>query len=54
MAEYLDMKVVFTGSTTRRTELYHRILKMYYPNFKKDFILTALKDDGNENYAEVF
>lgn len=51
--EHPDIKIVFAGSTARRTELYHRILKMYYAEFKKDFIITALKDDGNENYSEV-
>lgn len=52
-AENPDIKVVFAGSTARRTELYQRILKMYYPGFKKDFIITALRDNGNENYTEV-
>ncbi|HRH47749.1 MAG TPA: hypothetical protein PLP23_03285 [Panacibacter sp.] len=52
-AEYPDIKIVFAGSTVRRTELYHRILKMYYTGFKKEFIITALKDDGNESYSEV-
>ncbi len=51
--EYPDMKIVFSGSATRRTELYHRILRMYYSGFKKNFIITALKNDGNKHYSEV-
>lgn len=51
--EYPDIKIVFTGSTVRRTTLYRRILKMYYVGFKKGFIITALKDNGNETYSEI-
>lgn len=51
--EYPDIKIVFAGSTARRTTLYYRILKMYHASFKKNFIITSLKDEGNENYSEV-
>lgn len=41
--EYPDIKIVFAGSTARRTELYHRILKMYYLDFKKRFYYNSFK-----------
>jgi hypothetical protein len=40
--EYIDVKIIFTGSTSRRTTLYHRILKMYYQSFIKEFVITGL------------
>lgn len=41
-------KIVFTGSTSRRTVLYHRILKIYYADFNSQFKITAyvMKDGG--------
>lgn len=47
-AEYPAIKIVFTGSTSARTSLYHRILKIYYPAFSKGFMITALIKDKNE------
>ena len=45
-----DIKIMFTGSTLQRTNLYHRILSTYYFPFSKDFKITALakNEDGNE------
>jgi hypothetical protein len=51
--EYPNTTIVFTGSTTSRTRLYQRILKTYYQAFRRNFIITALYDNGNQNYMEV-
>ena len=36
-----SLKIIFTGSTPERTNLYNRILRMYYTEFSKDFFITA-------------
>ncbi len=36
------LKIAFTGSTAARTKLYNRILKMYYFEFSKEFLITGL------------
>ena len=36
-----SLKIIFTGSTPERTNLYNRILRMYYAEFSKDFFITA-------------
>jgi len=36
---------MFTGSTSQRTNLYHRILRTYYFSFSKDFKITALAEN---------
>ena len=40
-----DIKIMFTGSTSQRTNLYHRILRTYYFSFSKDFKITALAEN---------
>lgn len=40
-AEFPNAKIVFTGSTNERTKLYGRILRMYYQEFRKEFIISA-------------
>lgn len=50
---YPDIKIVFTGSTIKRTQFYQRILATYYPFFIKSFVITALYDNGTDNYQEV-
>ncbi len=49
---HFHVKVVFTGSTEERTALYRRILKMYFSEFSKDFVISGLIMVGNE-YREV-
>ena len=50
--EYPYAKVVFSGSTPTRTALYRRILKVYYPTFSNEFIISALIE-GSLGYREV-
>lgn len=44
-----NAKVAFAGSTTGRTNLYARILKMYHEEFCKVFKITALIRVGRSN-----
>jgi hypothetical protein len=47
-AQYPYVKIIFTGSTSGRTALYQRILKMYYQSFfKKNFTITGLINSEN-------
>lgn len=48
-AQHPGAKIFFTGSTQERTNLYARILKMYYPEFSKEFSITALIRVGRIN-----
>jgi hypothetical protein len=41
-SKHPDAKIVFAGSTHGRTNLYARILKLYYQDFSKEFRITAL------------
>ena len=45
---YPNTRIFFAGSTKERTRLYARILKTYYPNFSKQFIISALVEEGDE------
>jgi hypothetical protein len=47
-AKYPFLKIFFSGSTPVRTNLYSRILKMYYHEFKGEFIITALIREGTD------
>ena len=40
--------VLFTGSTTTRTQVYGRIIAMYYQEFSAEFVVTGLDDSFNE------
>jgi hypothetical protein len=46
------IKIVFTGNSQVRTSMYFRILKMYYTDFRKTYVITALVKDGGQ-FAEV-
>ena len=47
--QHPNAKVAFAGSSTERTRLYTRILKMYYKDFCKEFKITALIRVGRSN-----
>lgn len=51
--EYQESKIVFTGSTARRTAFYQRILKTYYDIFTEEFIITGLVETGKDSYEEM-
>jgi hypothetical protein len=51
-ARYPETVILFEGSTEERSRLYQRILRNYYPNFKQEFALHALKWD-KENFRVV-
>jgi len=40
--QFPHLKIAFTGSTPGRTNLYNRILKTYYLEFSKEFIITGM------------
>jgi hypothetical protein len=44
---YPNTRIFFAGSTKERTRLYARILKTYYPNFSKQFIISVLVEKGD-------
>jgi hypothetical protein len=47
-----DAYIFFVGSTEERTKLYSRILRMYYAQFCKEFIIKALIKK-KDSYEEV-
>lgn len=47
-------KIAFTGSTPNRTQLYERILRMYFNSFSNDFIITALTVSGDPPVEKLF
>jgi hypothetical protein len=51
-AQFPEIKIVFTGSTKERTKLYARILRMYYEDISKEFVVTAFIYVEN-SYKEV-
>ncbi|HWK02443.1 MAG TPA: hypothetical protein VNS58_02350 [Puia sp.] len=51
-AQFPGIELFFIGSTAERTKLYARILKMYYNEFRKEFIIRGLIVSG-ESYIEV-
>lgn len=42
-----NTRIFFAGSTDERTRLYARILKTYYLNFSKQFVISALVGEGD-------
>jgi hypothetical protein len=49
---YPRSDVFFTGSTKERTKLYNWIIKMYYPIFRREFIVAgALMIQGRFHYS---
>lgn len=45
--EFHDATIVFVGSSEERTRLYRRILRNYYLNFSKEYIIAAfILSDG--------
>lgn len=50
--QYPEAEIFFTGSTQARTRLYTRIVKNYYPEFSKEFIVNVLIKDGG-GYIEI-
>lgn len=53
-AEYPQIEVFFTGSTTQRTRLYARILKTYYPLFNKEFVISGITRAKNKTKRTLF
>lgn len=53
-SENPEAKIVFTGSTPKRTRLYQRILKTYYDFYRKDFTITALSQAKDGSAEELF
>ena len=49
---YPDVQIFFAGSTLQRTRLYTRILKTYYPNFSKQFVINGLIEEG-DTYSQL-
>lgn len=45
---YPHYRISFMGSTSERTLLYARILKMYYQEFSKDFIIKGVTKETEE------
>jgi len=45
--EFPELTVMVRGSTTERTKLYSRILKMYYAEFSKEFHISGLIEDAS-------
>ncbi|MES2331530.1 MAG: hypothetical protein V4539_18135 [Bacteroidota bacterium] len=39
--QFPHLKIAFTGSTPGRNRMYNRVLKMYYKEFSKEFVITA-------------
>lgn len=46
-AQFPNAEIFFTGSTQARTRLYARIVKNYYSEFSKEFIISVLIKDGD-------
>ena len=53
LTDYPTAKIIFTGSTLRRTKLYQRILTTYFEVFKNKFVITALLEHEKGNLQEV-
>jgi hypothetical protein len=51
--KFPHVKIAFTGSTARRTNLYNRILKMHYAEFSNEFTITGLIEK-NGAMTEVY
>lgn len=51
LADFTSMnpntRIFFAGSTKERTRLYARVLKTYYRNFSKQFIIRVLVEEGD-------
>ncbi|MGB8193349.1 MAG: hypothetical protein WCF67_15570 [Chitinophagaceae bacterium] len=45
-------RIFFTGSTLSRISLYSRIIKMYYPEFKKHFVIKGIVEN-NGKFSEI-
>lgn len=43
IVEFPQATIVFVGSSNERTKLYGRILRTYYLNFSREYIITAFK-----------
>jgi hypothetical protein len=52
--EHPFKRIFFTGSTAKRTALYHRILKNHYIDFNNGFIITALIRERNSIQEAAF
>jgi hypothetical protein len=46
-SRYPNVQIFFAGSTQDRTRLYTRILKTYYSNFSKQFVINTIIQDGD-------
>ena len=51
VSEYPEAKIFFSGSTLERTKLYTRIIRAYYEDFSKNFMITGIIKEG-ERYIE--
>ena len=43
-----EVAIIFTGSTTERIRLYKRILRLYYPVFRKTFLIWGIVRMGDD------
>jgi hypothetical protein len=46
VSKFPKAKIFFSGSTLERTKLYTRIIRTYYEDFSKDFIITGVVKEG--------
>jgi hypothetical protein len=53
-AEYPQVEVFFAGSTAERTKLYTRILKTYYPTFRKEYTISVVIGSEKANKRVPF
>jgi len=47
-AKYPFLKIFFSGSSSARTKMYNRILKMHCAEFSREFKITGLIKQGSE------
>ena len=53
LEEHPDETVIFTGSDTRRTLLYNRIVAQFYGDFSDQLVITGLNEKGIEANIET-
>lgn len=51
-SKFPHAEIFFTGSTQVRTRLYARVLKNYYGEFSREFIISVLIKEG-EDFVEI-
>lgn len=46
-AKNSNATLIFSGSDSKRMNLYHRILRGHYKEFEKDFIISGIEEDSD-------